>query len=359
MPEIREASRADNGRLLDLTRATPMPGAIGLRIDREPDFFRLQALRGKGRVLVQEECGEIQGCISLSHRTVRAAKRERTLWYVGDLKVHPAHRRKGVGAGLAVAALEYLMDQNADLLACVVAKGNRRVSTFLEGKFQIPPFLSLGDLSVLMLLSSRRGPGHRFQVREGTEADTAELADLYRNSSARFEVAPILTEEDWREALDGDPAVCKVLVAAENGRVQAAGWLFDVQWAKKHVVISLSAGLSALAVPLRPLAGLSPAFRIPREGETVSLLCLRHLCVRDDNMEALRALVRAARKQAFAGDFPFVLYGLHERDPFRRAFRRLPHFSMGSELFLTSLQGNEELVEEVSRGVPVEDYALA
>jgi hypothetical protein len=32
---------------------------------------------------------------------------------------------------------------------------------------------------------------------------------------------------------------------------------------------------------------------------------------------------------------------------------------MGSELFLTSLKGNEGLVEEVGRGVPVEDYALA
>ena len=359
MPEIRAASRADNGRLLALTRETPMPGAIGLRIDREPDFFRLQALRGEGSVLVQEEGGEIQGCISLSHRTVWAAKRERTLWYVGDLKVHPARRREGVGAGLAVAALEYLMDQNADLLACVVAKGNRRVLTFLEGKFQIPPFRSLGRLSVLMLLSSRRGPSHRFQVREGKGADTAELAFLYRNTSARFELAPILTEEAWREAMDGDPAVCKVLVAAENSRIQAAGWLFDVQWAKKHVVISLPAGLSALAAPLRPLAGLSPAFRVPREGEIVSLLCLRNLCVRDDNMGALRALVGAARKQAHAGAFPFVIHGLHERDPFRRAFRRFPHFSMGSELFLTSLQGNEDLVEEVSKGVPVEDYALA
>ncbi|MGW8267794.1 MAG: hypothetical protein ACWGSQ_15620, partial [Longimicrobiales bacterium] len=138
----------------------------------------------------------------------------------------------------------------------------------------------------------------------------------------------------------------------------AAGWLFDVQYAKRHMVTSLPPRLSAMGAVLRPLGGLSPAFRIPRAGEAVALLSLRHLCAREGKLEALAALVCEARRRAFAGGFPFVTYGLHERDPFRGAFRRLPRFTMGSEVFLTSLQGNYDLVEEVARGVPVEDYAL-
>jgi ribosomal protein S18 acetylase RimI-like enzyme len=358
MPELRAAHTADNGQLLALTRATSMPGVIGLRIDREPDFFRLLSLRGQGTVFVHEEGGDIQGCLSVSHRPVWAAGGRRTLWYVGDLKVHPDCREEGVGAALAVSAFNHLLEQGADLLACVVARGNRRVLTFLEGRFQIPSFRSLGKLSVLMTLSSRRGPGGRFLVREGTWADASELADIFRESSRDFELAPALEEEDWREAIGGDPALCQVLVVAEKGRIQATGWLFDVQWAKQHVVISLPGGLSALAAPLRPLGGLSPAFRIPREGDTVSLLCLRHLAVRGGNMGALGALVQEARRRAHAGGFPFVIYGLHERDPFRRAFRGLPHFTMGSEVLLASLQGNPDLVDEVALGVPVEDYAL-
>ncbi len=359
MPDIRAASRTDNGQLLALTRETPMPGTIGLRIDREPDFFRLQSLRGQGEILVSEESGKINGCISLSHRSVWAAGAERTLWYVGDLKVSPKVRNQGVGAALAVAALDYLLARRADLLACVVAEGNRRVLTFLEGKFQIPPFVSLGPLEVLLLLSSRRRPGGRFRIRKGTEQDVHELAELYRKSCARFQLAPVLTEEGWREALAGDPALNQVLVAAENGRILASAWLFDVQWAKQHVVTSLPKGLSLATAPLRPLGNLSPAFRVPRPGETVSLLCLRHLAVEGESPDALRALVQEARRHAFGGAFPFLVYGLHERDPLRPVFRRMPRFSMGSELFLTSLQGNEGLVAEVGRGIPVEDYALA
>jgi hypothetical protein len=251
------------------------------------------------------------------------------------------------------------VEQGADLLACVVAEGNRRVLTFLEGKFQIPPFRSLGHLDVLLLLSSRKGPDRRYRVRQGRPEDAPGLAELYQVGASRFELSPVLTQEDWKDALEEDPEVCRVLVAGENGRIQAAAWLFDVQWAKQHVVISLSKGLGLLTAPLRPLGRISPAFKIPRAGETVSLLSLRHLSVEGEGQGALRALVQEARRLAHAAGFPFLVYGLHERDPLRSGFRRLPRFSMGSELFLTSLQDNHELVAEVARGIPVEDYALA
>jgi ribosomal protein S18 acetylase RimI-like enzyme len=358
MLDVRAASRADNDQLLSLTRATPMPGVIGLRIDREPDFFRLLSLRGEGTVLVQEAGGEIRGCISLSKREVWAAGAQRTLWYVGDMKVRPDCRKKGVGVALAVGALRNLMDEGADLLACVVAQGNRRVLTFLEGRFQIPPFTSLGRLSVLMMLTSRRSPGTDFVVRDAAASDSPRLAEIYRESSRRFQLSPVLEEEDWRRAVEEDPARCQVLVAERDGQVMAAGWLFDVQSAKQHVVVSMSKALSAVTAPLRLFGGLSPAFRIPREGEMVPLLALRHLATRGERLGALRAMVQEARRRALAGGFPFVIYGVHERDPLRRAFRGLPHFTMGSEVFLTSLQGNPDLVEEVALGIPVEDYAL-
>lgn len=358
MLQIRPAEKADNGQLLALTRATPMPGAIGLRIDREPDFLRLLSLRGPGVVLVREEDGEIQGCVSASSRWVWAAGARRTLWYVGDLKVRPDCRRKGVGAALVAAVLEYMLERGADLLACVVAEGNRQALTFMEGRSQIPPIRPLGPMSVLTILASRRGPGGRIRVRDGVGKDVPELAAIYRESSRRFELSPVLEAEDWGRAVEGDPAVCQVLVAEEEGRIEATGWLFDVQWAKQHVVISLSRGLSTLTAPLRPLKGLSPAFRIPGEGEKVALLSLRNLGVKGDNIAALRALVQEARRRAHAGGFPFVTYGLHHRDPFRGAFRRFPRFTVGSEVYLTSLQGNPDLVAEVARGIPVEDYAL-
>ena len=258
-----------------------------------------------------------------------------------------------------MGAFRNLMDEGADLLACVVAQGNRRVLGFLEGRFQIPPFSSLGRLSVLMMLSSRRSPRTDFVVRDATASDAPPLAELYRESSRRFQLSPVMEEEDWYQAVEEDPVLCQVLVAERQGQVMAAGWLFDVQSAKQHVVLFMSRALSAVTAPLRLLGGFSPAFRIPKQGEMVPLLALRHLATRGEQLGGLRALVQEARRRAHGGGFPFVIYGVHERDPLSKAFRGLPHFTMGSEVFPTSLQGNPDLVEEVARGVPFEDYALS
>lgn len=359
MDRIRLAAAEDNPGLLALTKATPMPGAIGLRIDRDPDFFRLLSLRGEGRVLVEESEGEIRGCISISRRPVWAAGSRRTLWYVGDLKVHPRHRKPGVGARLALAALEHLRDRGADLLTCVVAEGNHQALPFLEGRLELPAFRSLGRLRVHLTFSAPGSPSPRYRVLEARPADARELEALFSETMRQYELAPVLLEEEWRRAMALDPDVCLVLKVLKEGEIRAAGWLFDVAWAKRHVVTSLPLGISALAGPLRPLGRLSPAFRIPRAGEAVSLLCLRHLAVKQGDQGALAALIREARRRAYRRDVPFLIYGVHQRDPLRSVFRRIPHLTMGSELFLASLRGDAGLVEAVARGIPVEDYAVA
>ena len=87
--EVRAATEADNDALLALTRATPMTGSIWLRIDRDPDFFRLLRLRGEGVVFVAARGREVLACISGSLRTAYVSGKPETVGYVGDMKVHP------------------------------------------------------------------------------------------------------------------------------------------------------------------------------------------------------------------------------------------------------------------------------
>lgn len=359
MCTIRPATEADNGQLLELTRQTPMPGTIGLRIDREPDFFRLLALRGEGYVYVAETGGRLLGCIAVSRRQVRAAGDTRTLWYVGDLKVHPDHRGRGIAAEVVREAFDFIVSEGVDLLLCVVSAGNRRVVSFLEGRYQIPPFQRVASLKVLQVLASRTRATGPYRVREARPEDAPALAALHRESARGYELAPEISARDWQELSETNPAVCRVLVAEEAGTVQAAACLFDGQWAKQHVVVSMPRSLSLAAGLLRPLGAISPAFRLPRKGETISMLFLRHLAAREGHTAGLRALVQASRRHAHGLGYPVVVYGLHGRDPHWAAFRGLPRFAMGSELYLTSVQGNPHLVREVARGVPFEDYAVA
>ena len=51
---VRNAVPGDSEKLIELTSLAPMKGKIGLRIDRQPDFFRLLHLSGSFITLVAE-----------------------------------------------------------------------------------------------------------------------------------------------------------------------------------------------------------------------------------------------------------------------------------------------------------------
>jgi hypothetical protein len=67
MIKIREALPSDNEGLLQLTSVTPMKGQISIRIDRNPDFFRLLSMRGQSKTLIAEQSGTLAGCFSVSN----------------------------------------------------------------------------------------------------------------------------------------------------------------------------------------------------------------------------------------------------------------------------------------------------
>src|SRR5512136_1748758 len=116
MAMIREARREDNAGLLALTAVAPMGGAIAVRSDRSPDFFRLLERRGPSRVLVAEEGGTIVGSLSANRVPAYVEGVPEDIHYVGDLKVHPDLRGSGIAAGLLKAMEEDLRAAGADLV---------------------------------------------------------------------------------------------------------------------------------------------------------------------------------------------------------------------------------------------------
>ncbi|HZD85882.1 MAG TPA: hypothetical protein VE052_08210, partial [Gemmatimonadaceae bacterium] len=132
---IRDATPADNEQLIAVAAACSMVGDISLRIDRGPDFFALNRVEGQcWRVGVAERAGMIVGCVAISERLAYVNARERRTGYVGDLKVHPAHRDTRIADGLsryAKRACE-LLPPTAPVMVTVLA-GNRAMERRLPG----------------------------------------------------------------------------------------------------------------------------------------------------------------------------------------------------------------------------------
>ena len=99
---VRDATTADNAGLVELARSCPMRGDITMCVERAPDFFALSRLEGhRWRVGIAEDRGTVVGCVAASERLAYVNGAATRTAYVGDLKVHPAHRNRVVADALA------------------------------------------------------------------------------------------------------------------------------------------------------------------------------------------------------------------------------------------------------------------
>gem|GEM_PF-391614 len=350
---VREASPGDNSGLVALTSATPMLGAISLRIDRGPDFFRLLDLRGKGKVFVATDRGRVIGCISAAVRTAFVSGTPQTIGYIGDVKVHPSFAGSRVVLRLIAALREDLIRRNVDLLFAVIAAGNRQALSLMEGRLGTPRWRQIGSFRVCEFLPSPfAGRSNAYDIGPVRPNERGSLVALVNGFNRGYQFGPEIAPEDANPA-----PFARTLVARAGREVVATLTAFDTAEVKSNVVVALPPSLQAALAALYPLRLVLPRLRIPSVGEPLRLLYLRNAAHRKGHERALRALIQRARFEAYEREYSFAVLGIHERDPLSAIVKGLPKFVFSTHAFATSLVGGHDL-EAIAAGIPMEDFAL-
>ena len=148
----RLATIEDNQQLLELTSSTSMSGEMGLRIDRYPNFFELNKLRGKTNVYIALQNDLIVGSICVSDQIVYINNEEYPLYYISDFKVAKTHRNRGIGLQLTHEVAKYLETQNADFAFLNLSKGNKRPFVFFKDRSHYPDFQNIGAFKVFQFI---------------------------------------------------------------------------------------------------------------------------------------------------------------------------------------------------------------
>ena len=349
MAIIREATRSDNEGLLSLTAMTPMGGDISIRIDRSPDFFRLLDRRGSSHVLVAEEGGKIVGTVSVTRVPVYVEEKRESVHYLGDLKVHPDHRKAGLAAGLLKAMHRDLLADGADLVLATAAYGNEMVLPFFDGRTGLPRAVPIGVFKVYQLLPSRRrrhaGP---YAVRE--EPEHPDMLRLYNDHFRRYQFGPVFEP--------GALGNARNWVARAHGEIQASLSLVDLGDARQNVIVRLPFFLGRLVSILRAIHPIVPVPDLPAMNTPIRTLYIKAMACREGHGDVLGHLIQEARVAAFKGHSHFLAVGLHETDPVSLRLAKFFKFTFKSMGFVVSLKrGNDELVR-LTRRVPYEDYSL-
>jgi hypothetical protein len=293
--QIRLATTADNQKLLELSRQTPMEGGLIVNVERNPDYFQLANLQGEdARVLVAEDQGNLLGAIGCARRVVDLAGKPTPIAYLGGIKLVAAARKGTTAYRLVKALYDYLLTTDVQYGLLLVMAGNRAMEALLGGRAGIPRFYPITTFSLYYCMTGyfpmmKSG----VTIRPATPADEAQLFDLWQHFYQPFELKPIDLVAAWRRILN-EPAfgLANFLIAEKAGRLLAAISTWDQRSFKQTVVADYGKSLAVLTAPLRWLDLL------PQPGIPIRDLQIRHLVYVPEGLSAARMLIRAVLQQA-------------------------------------------------------------
>jgi ribosomal protein S18 acetylase RimI-like enzyme len=328
---VRDAAATDNAALVALAAACPMRGDMTMCIDRAPDFVALARLEGdRWRVGVAERHGEIVGCVAASARLVHVDGAVTPTGYVGDLKVHPAHRDGVMADALTRFARDACRDFGGDAMLTLVTvlEGNRAMERRADGPRGLPRLTRFATLEVhaLPFLWPRAESVGGVSVRAARREDLDEMAALWRVVAPARQLAPALDAEQLMAFIDAAPGLSieDYLVACRaDGRIAGFLAVWDQHLLKQLRVLGYSRRLSVARTALNAIGRVAGTPRLPDAGNVLPSLAALHLCVPATAPEVLRALLLHAHAVHRRTGRLFLTLGLDRRDPLRAALRGL------------------------------------
>lgn len=348
---IREANPADNLALLGLTASCGMPGVVGLRTERAPDFFRLLNERGPSTVLVAEHNARITGCIAASRHECFYRGERLPVRYIGDFRIAPSYTKTRTAFALVHELQKRLLADDADLMLCTTLRGNQPVEAFLTGRAGIPPFRPCGEFyGWLIFPCIRDHAGSRLVEPIGDTMRLEELASFYNRQTGRYRLAPATTPADLSGKIN--------LTVNHSGRIIAALTLADQMNLKQNVVTFLPPGLRIVSAAGGLLHRIYPGFSLPRTGQAVHLINLKRMASVPAASPDLQYLLNYGRHLCYNQHYSFLSATFHAGDPYCKLVKTMPKLLVRSQVWITSLKNNQSLPDDISKGILFEDYSL-
>jgi hypothetical protein len=348
MIRYRLADLKDNQQLLDLTMKAGMPGKMALRIDRHPDFFKLNNLRGETKVYVALDDTQIVGSICVSDQTVFIDKNQHPLYYISDFKVAQMYRNSGIGLQLTNLVVSYLETQNADFVFLNVSKGNKRPLVFLSDRGQYPDFENIGTFTTFQYVGSNSKFSNKKYKIELTKG-TSEVLEFLNNFYSQYELANVISTDKIKDS--------ELYVVREHDEILGVMSIVDTMHMKQNVVLKMPWHLKQIISSVNVFCKLLKLSKLPKENEPIKMLYIQYLAVKNYDKTLISALLSFAKKQTYNKSYSFVSISVHENDILLQKLPKFMRFTFQSVGMLISMKDSTKLMKLIKEGMPFRDYS--
>jgi GNAT superfamily N-acetyltransferase len=339
-----------------------MQADISLIVERDPDFFALGAARGRASTFLAEVDGAVVGCISTWRHSAWWGGAPRDICYIGDLRIAPEQRRRGIATQLTSKLDKFLDTQPQVPFLLATGAGNsavERMTATIGARGEQLARVTSWQLLPLVALKISAG----LEMGAAEARDEGELVRLLDDFHQRRHCSPVFGGGGLGELLarSAGAKLSDYLIARRRGRIVAAIGLWDASSVRRTRVVGMPLWLRSLCAAARGVSHIISLPPFPRIGTLLRFRYIRHAAFVDGHEDSLHLLVRHAVNEARTRGEHFVLYTCADNDPLCSGVAGLPrlafHYSVSAADSTTSIAWRD-----ANMGKPAwffEDAALA
>lgn len=357
------ATPADDTDLRRMLRENPMPGAISVTFEREPDYFIGAKVEGPVHqtVIARSQSGdEIIGMGSRSVRDVYLNGAPHPVGYLSQLRVAPGYRamRSVYQGGFDLLRILHQKDR-ARLSYMSIIEDNLPARHLLAGG--LPGFPALQEYARMHTLAiycrrKRRGVPmpDGLQMTRGTPAHTVEVVTCLQRNGARYQLAPHWTNDTlFSTERTPDLTPSDFFLALDGKHVVGCLAVWDQSRFKQTVVRGYSGALARWRGLANAGARLMGWPVLPPLNTPFRYCYASHLVIDDDRPDVFAALLRAVYNHAVDRKYSYFMLGLCEHHPFLElTMASYAHIDYKSQLYLVAWEHEPEALSQIDGRLP-------
>ncbi len=312
------ATRADDAALRRLLRENPLRGAVSVRFEREPDYFRGADLAGGADKTIIAHDGARLVCMGrCTERACWLDGRESRVGYLAELRLDAAARAR---FGILRDGYEFFhalqRDDPAAIYFTSIAADNERARRLLESGLRgLPAYAFLAELDTLLVAAPHHQRTTKIRVEHATPERIPDLLRVLKEHGRRHQLATVWTAETLRALERHGLPLERFLLGFDGGEIVACGALWDQRTFRQTVICGYSRALTIA----RPFVNFASRFtgtmRLPRVGSTLAHAFLSPFAFADGREEMLPDFVAAFLPLAARLGVEFLMLALPTGDP--------------------------------------------
>jgi hypothetical protein len=347
---VREATTSDWPAVAEFFLSTPLESGTVFVLDRRPDFGALPGLRGVSRTFLAFEGERLAGTVTALCRNARERDQVVIVGEVIDFRV-AAWARGGRAAFLLLrAAHEAFRAHGVDWFACLIGDQNRATLPLVARRAGFPTLVALAGFASVHFVAWRvpsLAEPNGLTVRATTAADAATVAELSAEALGHERLA-LAEPIGWP---DGTGVHRAWIARAPDGTPCGMLLVWDGETVRRLRILRYRTADLPVRCVTRVGAWLGIASPLPPAGGVLGLWASRVATVRHGGSVTLRALLRAALRDATVARRSVVQLNLDGRDPLLRELPNYPSSTYRSTLYGCPCRG-----DSVVRSFPAERY---